>query len=215
MYTQSYTDFGLFGGMSYYQGDINLSRLFYFPDFAYGGFIRYVFHSRWAVRGSIFTGGLNASDKKSKYNYQRIRDKSFTTPIVDITVQIELNFFPYFFGTTEKLYRWTPYVLTGCTYTISSWSETVFFISIPFGIGVKFNISKKLALGLEWAYRKALTDKLDNLYWYKKLTTTKAENYSFIKQIALARNTDFYSFIGIFFTYKFQWYVPECHSSWD
>ncbi|MCX7955004.1 MAG: DUF6089 family protein [Bacteroidales bacterium] len=213
-YSQNYYDFGFYAGAVYYQGDINPSKLFYMPDFSYGGFLRYVFHSRWAIRCNMYAGSLNGNDARSKYSYQKIRGHYFSSPIIDITGQLELNFQSYFFGRTEKHFKWTPYVASGFTFLISSWSEQVFVPALPMSLGLKYNFTKKFSMGIEWSYRKTFSDKIDNLWWYEKLTSTKAENFMFIKQRAYFHQRDYYAFFGIFLTYKYQLKENICYE-WE
>ncbi len=201
VFSQRNLDLGFFGGGSYYQGDINASKIMYAPRPAFGAFVRYAFHTRWALRVNIFSGQLKGNDKDFSYTYQQIRSGNFSTPIIEATGQIELNFLPYRFEDKKK--KWTPYVLTGATFLIASYADHVYQPAIPFGLGVKVNISKRLAMGAEWAYRKTFTDGLDNLSGYKKLPeTTTNHSVSHYKQFAYFHQKDYYAFMGIFFTYK-------------
>lgn len=210
---QQHLDFGLFAGGSYYQGDINASKIMYSPGFAYGAFIRYAFHNRWAARGSIFSGKLSGNDNDFKYQYQHFRNTSFSTPIVEVTGQLELNFKPYRIGDKKK--KWTPYVFTGGTFLIASYADHVYQAVIPFGIGIKANLAPRLGIGIEWAYRKTFTDGLDNLSWYKQLPTTSTEhNYLMLKQYAYFHQKDYYAFIGIFLTYKIRLTEEVCNA-WE
>ncbi len=206
-------DFGLYAGASYYQGDINSSKLMYAPNFAYGAFIRYAFHTRWAVRGSVFTGGLRGNDNSFKYQYQHFRHSSFSTPIVEATGQIELNFLPYRIGDKKK--KWTPYIFTGATFLIASYADHVYQPVVPFGLGLKANLTQRTGVGIEWAYRKTFTDGLDNLSWYEKIPTNTADNsYLLTKQSAYYHQKDYYSFIGIFLTYKIRLTEEVCNA-WE
>jgi hypothetical protein len=206
-------DFGLFGGIAYYQGDINTSKLFYMPQFTYGAFIRYAFHTRWALRGGISGGQLKGTDKNQPFSYQNYRNANFSTPIVEVTGQIELNFKPYRMGDQKKF--WTPYVFTGATFLVASYADNVYQPAIPFGLGIKISLSKRVALGCEWAYRKTFTDGLDNLSWHKSLPTTSTEHsYLLPKQYAYYHQNDYYSFFGIFLTCKINLTEEVCNA-WD
>ncbi len=206
-------DFGIFAGASYYQGDINHDRLLYAPKFSYGALLRYAFHTRWAVRGSIFSGNLQGNDLSFNNSYQKFRHANFSTPIVELTVQLELNFLPYRIGDQKK--NWTPYVFTGGTFLVASYADHVYQPVIPFGLGIKKNFSKRFSIGIEWAYRKTFTDGLDNLSWFKKLPTTKVENdYLLPKQYAYFHQKDYYAFFGIFFTYKLRFFEEVCNA-WE
>ncbi len=204
-------DFGIFGGASYYQGDINHSRLLYKPMLSYGGLLRYAFHTRWALRASIFGGTLKGNDVDFKNNYQLFRSATFSTPIVEVTGQIECNFLPYRIGDKKK--NWTPYIATGATFLVASYADHVYQPAIAFGIGLKKNFSSRFSLGLEWTYRKTFTDGLDNLSWYKTIPTTTTENAHLImKQKAYYHQKDYYAFIGIFFTYKLKFFEEVCNA---
>ncbi len=48
------SDYGVFGGISYYMGDINPEKYFYAPSPALGIIYRYNFHPRHAIRTNIF-----------------------------------------------------------------------------------------------------------------------------------------------------------------
>lgn len=210
---QQNLDFGLYAGASYYQGDINSSRLVYAPSFAYGGFIRYAFHTRWAFRGSLFGGCLKGNDKNFQYKYQHLRHASFFTPIVETTAQIELNFLPYKIGDKKK--KWTPYVFTGGTFLVASYADYVYQPVIPFGIGLKANLIQKIGVGIEWAYRKTFTDGLDNLSWYEKIPTNTTDNNNITrKQSAYYHQKDYYSFLGIFLSYRIKTSEEVCHA-WE
>ena len=70
--------------------------------------------------------------------------------------------------------------------------------SLPFGIGFKYGISKRLSLTCEWTYRKTFTDYIDQL---------PPDEYSSgslpLKQTSYNNSKDGYSFAGITITYKF------------
>jgi hypothetical protein len=209
IFAQTNLDFGLFAGGSYYQGDINASRLLYSPRFAYGALVRYAYHTRWALRGSIFGGALHGNDNNFSYPYQHLRGFNFSTPIVEATGQIELNFLPYRMG--DKKNKWTPYIFTGATFLIASYADHIYQPAIPFGLGVKVNLSTHLGMGIEWAYRKTFTDGLDNLSGQKQIPTIITEhNYLMFKQDAYYHQRDYYAFLGIFLTYKLRLTEEMC-----
>lgn len=204
-------DFGIFGGASYYQGDINHARLLYNPKPSIGGLLRYAFHTRWAIRASIYSGTLKGSDLSFDNNYQQFRGATFSTPVVEVTGQIECNFLPYRIGDKKK--NWTPYIATGGTFLVASYADHVYQPAIPLSIGLKKNFSTRFSVGLEWSYRKTFTDGLDNLSWYKTIPTTNTENIHLImKQRAYFHQKDYYAFVGIFFTYKLRFFEEVCNA---
>ena len=63
------SELGFMLGGTYYQGDINTSKLFQSPFFAGGILYRYNFSSRYAIRGSIIMGKLISNDGNSNFAY--------------------------------------------------------------------------------------------------------------------------------------------------
>jgi hypothetical protein len=208
---QKNLDFGLFLGTSYYLGDLNNSRHFYNPHVAYGGLVRYNLGSRWAVRASIFGGGLSGDDLDFNFKYQRYRKLAFSTPIVEITGQLELNFLPYKIG--DKKHNYTPYVHLGGTFLVASYAIQPYQPAIPFGVGFKFNFLPRVGMGLEWTFRKTFTDGIDKVVWFKQLPTTTTENsYLFNKQTGYYHQRDWYSFFGLFITYQIKQSGADCNT---
>jgi hypothetical protein len=208
---QKNLDFGIFLGTSYYLGDLNNSKQFYHPHFAYGGLMRYNLGSRWALRASIFGGGLSGDDLDFKFKYQRYRKYSFYTPIVEVTGQLELNFMQYRIG--DKRHNYTPYVHLGGTFLVASYAIQPYQPVIPFGIGFKFNVVPRIGMGLEWTFRKTFTDGLDKVGWYKHMPTTTTENsYLLNKQTGYFHQRDWYSFCGLFITYQIRPSGADCNS---
>ena len=204
-------DLGIFLGTSYYLGDLNNSKQFHHPHFAYGGILRYNFGPRWSLRGSILGGGISGDDLDFDYKYQRYRKYDFFTPIVDITVQGELNFLPY--RIDDERNNYSPYVHAGGTFLIASYAIQPYQFAIPFGVGFKFNLFPKTGMGIEWSFRKTFTDGLDKVGWSKHLPTTSKENsYLMKKQTGYFHQRDWYSFLGIFITYKLKPKGIECNS---
>lgn len=204
-------DLGLFGGTSYYLGDLNASQQFYHAHIAYGALMRHNLNSRWALRASLYGGGLSGSDLGSKFKYQNYRKFSFYTQVVELTGQIELNFLPYKIG--DKKYKYTPYVNIGGTFFIAPYAIQPFQPAIPFGVGFKYNLLPRMGIGLEWSFRKTFTDGIDKVVGDKNLPTTSVENsYLFNKQTGYFHQRDWYSFCGLFITYQFQSSGVDCNA---
>ncbi|MDO9511649.1 MAG: DUF6089 family protein [Bacteroidales bacterium] len=95
-----------------------------------------------------------------------------------------------------------PYVLTN--------------FSFPFGMGVKFSLNKKVCAGIEWGMRKTLSDYIDDLsttYYLESSIIDPNNAEQFMSdpdmthrpgmQRGTSKTTDWYSFAGVFITYKF------------
>ena len=74
-----------------------------------------------------------------------------------------------------------------------------FTMNVPMGLGVKYKLSARLNLGLEFTMRMSLSDKLDGL---KDLNGINS---------GFAKNKDWYSFTMISITYEFSKRCRTCH----
>lgn len=201
-FAQKKADIGVFVGGAYYQGDINHARLFYHVNPAYGALYRFNLNKRFAFRGSLILGSLFGSDKNFAFGYQTHRNRKFSTPLIDVSGQAEFNFKNYSVG--KEKYPHTPYVFVGLSFIIASYAENPYIIGIPFGLGYKQNVGKRIGIGIEWGYRKTFSDGIDNLSgerFYPSIVTTPSQKFS-LKQRGNFRNTDWYSIFGLFITYK-------------
>jgi len=202
------SEIGTMIGTSFYLGDLN-SKPFQSSKFAGGLVYRYNFSPRIALKANILFGKLAASDEKNyslqilkdangdklvnaqgeyvrKWDY-RDRNLSFSSPITEISAQLEINFFnvynvghknqisPYLFG-GAALFSFSPQATyNDKTYDLQSigtegqglegmakkYALTGF--AIPFGIGFKANIGKYVCVGAEWGLRFTFTDYLDDV----------------------------------------------------
>jgi len=180
------SELGLMLGTSYYLGDINPSSQFYSPNFAGGLIYRYNLNPHWALKLNALYGTVEASDA----DFGEIRNLSFKSHILEFSSQIELNFWEYFTG--SKSHRFSPYIFAGVAIfnynpqaidsagvwhdlqplgtegqgTIETPTRKVYSLTqfaIPFGIGVKFSVSKVICIGAEWGLRKTFADYIDDV----------------------------------------------------
>ena len=191
---QSKTELGGFLGASYYQGDINKSKIFYSPSVAGGILLKYNFSKHFVVGLKGIYGHLKGSDSDFKNLENQLRNASFSESIIDLSCQFEFNFLPY----TSSGYikkndnRFTPYLSigVGANFILGSGNfENP--LTIPFGLGIKYNIFERLTLGVEWNYTKTFNDKIDGVVNIQDASNTP-----------VIHNDDWYSFCGVFLTYK-------------
>ncbi len=194
-FTQSYkADFGMALGGDYYIGDLNPSKQFYKVRPSLGAFVRFNINKRFAFRisGYYMTLTANQADEPNlviPYGHAT----SFYTNLLDVTGQIEINFLPYVTGEESK--TGTPYIAGGIGYALGL-SNGISLLTIPFGLGYKYNVTKRLSAGLEWSYRKTFNDKIDDVV-------------SPIGKSTL-HNNDWYSTFGLLITYKFVKFAADC-----
>ena len=192
---QRNSDYGIFGGVSSYFGDINPGKLMYSPRPAAGAIYRYNFHPRQAIRANIFYGGIRGDDRDFSNNFQTARDSSFSGNVGELAVQFEFNFLPY--TTQGRLWDFSPYFAAGAgivsinTATAANTRITSFQPVIPFSIGFKVNIYKNMGLEAEYGFRKTFYDNFDGL---KDMVTQEDQSR--------IHNNDWYSFAGIVLTWK-------------
>lgn len=181
------TELGLFGGVSYYLGNLNPGKQFFLPGPTFGVLYRHNFDSRFAYKLFIAYGMVQGSDAKAKFNVER--NLSFRSPVVELSNQIELNFMKFVPGSMG--YPFTPYIFSGFSVfyfnpqgeydgkwydlqplgtegqTTSEYPDkskySLVSVAIPIGAGFKFNLSRYIIMGLEWGMRKTYTQYLDDV----------------------------------------------------
>jgi len=186
---QRSADYGVYGGVTSYLGDINPNRLFYRPQPAGGLFYRYNLNPRQSIRANILLGSLKANDLDFRNNFQQTRALSFSGTVAELATQFEFNFLPY--STQGKRWNYTPYLAAGAGVSFINTGSGSYQPVIPFSLGFKINIHKNLGIEAEYGFRKTFYDKFDGL---KDNVDPNHE--------AWLHNNDWYSFAGISFTWK-------------
>lgn len=232
---------GLHGGLSYYIGDINPATQFNQATPAFGVLARYSRGMRWSFRAVFTATELTADDATVGSN--TTRGLGFKSTVNDLSVVAEFNFFDYFTGSKRDYvtpfifagfsgFQFTPRSLDGTQlrplgtegqYTNNADGERIgpkpynqFGFSIPFGLGVKYSLGKRVGLTVEWRMHKTFTDYLDDVstnYYLDGPTINpniEAQLLSDPTQTHLAgmhrgnKNTnDWFSYAGVSLTYKF------------
>lgn len=181
---------GLTGGLMYYIGDLNPNK-HYPEDMKLGGGLvfRHNLNNRLALRFQGLYGTLEAFDSKSDDPLQQMRNLHFRSRLFEAAALFEINFFTYR-GRSKEARRWTPFIFGGLCYfranpqtklddtwyslqplgtegqgtsANSSGSYKVDQIGIPFGAGMKFSLSERLDLQVEWGLRRTYTDHIDDV----------------------------------------------------
>ncbi|MDD5570861.1 MAG: DUF6089 family protein [Bacteroidales bacterium] len=242
-------EFGPFVGGSYYIGDLNPKKHFLLTKPAAGAIYRYNFNPRFAFKGNVYFGEIAGDDKKSGYRPER--NLSFKSGITEFSTQIEFNFFPFITG--NKNYIATFYVFGGLSmfrfnpkasfngqwYPLqplgtegqgsSAYPErkpySLLTFSTPFGAGIKFNVMKGIAMGVEYGLRRTFTDYLDDVSTtYANPVAVGAENGPVAKALSdrseplnqtgiqrgNSKNKDWYSFVGAFVSIRLKLGRERC-----
>ncbi|MGC9344379.1 MAG: DUF6089 family protein [Bacteroidales bacterium] len=198
---QRKSDIGIFAGTSYYMGDLNPSTHFYSPSVAIGPIYRYNIHTRSAVRFSGIYHRLTANDP----DFNNSAGASFATEFIDLAASFEFNFLPY--KTNNRKMKYSLYTAAGIGYNIlltgdpTTPEPTSSHFTIPFSLGFKFNAGKRLSAGIEWSPRKTFKDNaIDGITNIGELNS----------EFHLLGNNDWYTFAGVFITYKIFNYREDC-----
>jgi hypothetical protein len=214
---------GVFGGASYYLGDINPRKHFIPSHPAFGAFFRYTTNYRYAFRFGVNYGTVSASDATSKEPDQLERNLSFRSKIYDAHAIAEFNFVDYRIGNDKHwmtmflfagiggCYMNPQMNINGSYVNLSSMrtegqkrSYSNYQFTIPFGIGFKWNIGERCGLGIEWGPRKMFTDYLDDVSSSYALfnNTTVAGSGIPGTMRGNPRSKDWYFFYGFTFNFK-------------
>lgn len=185
---------GIFGGTSYYLGDLNPEPTSHFVNTelpAFGLFGRYNHNNHLSVKAGLNHGKVSGTDENSPFNISGNSETySFETRITELVIQGEVNFLPYVAGDPGSMY--TPYIFGGTGGFAFNPADT--FLSfedlsyaLVFGIGFRFYITSEFSGGLEWGWRNTTTDDLDNVHLGGNPKTN-----------------DWYSFAGLSLTFRFK-----------
>jgi hypothetical protein len=212
---QQSVDIGFFGGSGTYFGDMTKTEWQKSINPAYGAFMRFNFNPRYGLRFNVFNSNIGAVGEfdSQKWNADpNYKYWDFNKNVLDISLQFEFNFFKYIVG--DKATPYSTYVFGGVG--MQSYSYDLQYIgqssgseitpTIPFGLGFKFNLSKRIGLGIEAGMRKTFSDKLDNLddpLSYE--ITDNLSNVVSVTQVKYAdqfHNNDWTSYLGVHLVYK-------------
>lgn len=104
-------EFGVTLGAAHYFGDINTRASLNRPKIAIGAFYRKQFNNYLAARLAVHYAQLGYSDIYSKNEYQKLRNLSFNTDILEIALSGDFNFFKFQPG--DPQHNFTPYITLG------------------------------------------------------------------------------------------------------
>jgi len=175
---------GVLGGVAYYFGDLNTNYYLGLPNAAGSVLARYNFNERLCFKMAAAYGHIEGDDALSKNIFERSRNLSFRSPILDGSANVEFNFLPYFHGSRTEFF--TPYVFAGISvfsfnpmaYYQNKWVELrplgtegqfkgeEYYAVQPafsFGGGFKMDINSEWSINIEIAARNASTDYLDDV----------------------------------------------------
>jgi hypothetical protein len=174
---------GVFGGVSNYLGDIT-HKIYQNSGAAIGLTASYPVSNRINVRGGFTYGKVGGADSLNSREDFRFRNLSFQTSISEFSLVAEINTFDMNYK------RWSPYVFGGLAvfhfnpYTYDQQNRKIYLqplstegeglpgypnkdsltqVALPFGGGIKYDLSERIRVALEVGLRKLFTDYLDDV----------------------------------------------------
>ncbi len=178
---------GIFTGLSNYGGDLcepHMELTETNPSF--GVFGRYYFKDWLSLRGGITYGTLSGTDLNASTITRRSRNLSFRSPLLELAVTPEFNIYTFELTGGQKI---TPYIMVGVaafyynpkTLYQGNWVElqplgtegqglpgynskySLISYAIPSGLGLKFELSDRASVALEFTSRYTFTDYIDDV----------------------------------------------------
>ncbi|MFK8044996.1 MAG: DUF6089 family protein [Crocinitomicaceae bacterium] len=180
---------GVFGGGAYYIGDLNPTKHFVYSEPAYGAVVRFNLSKRHSFRLTGTYATISANDANSADPWQVNRNLNFQSTLFEVAAGFEVCLLPYAINDLKN--RFTPYFfyelawlrMNPTTANVNG-NEVVlndfgtegqgstlsdqrnYFLNqftVPLGVGIKFNIVKRVALSFEYGIRLTFTDYLDDV----------------------------------------------------
>lgn len=209
---QQSVDIGFAGAAGTYFGDMTKIDLNGSVNPEYGGFVRFNFNPRYALRFNVMNGTIGAT---GEYDYH---PWNFSKNVFDVSLNFEFNFLPYIVG--DKSTHWSTYIFGGVGVQMYKYNRndtllaplvnptyfahadpggSIVSPTIPFGLGIKVNLSRRWGLGIEGSMRKTFMDKLDDLD--DPLSYVNADGV-LIKYTDQFHNNDWTAYLGIHLVYK-------------
>ena len=209
---QQSVDVGILGGAGTYFGDMTKIEMNKSINPAYGGFLRFNFNPRYALRFNVINSSIGAQGEFESKPW------NFDKNVLDISLHFEFNYMKYIVG--DKSTPWTTYLFGGAgmqTYSYemdpnklsplvdpsyfanAAYSGSVISPTIPFGLGFKFNLGKRWGIALEGSMRKSFSDKLDDLD--DPLSHVDSQG-ALVKYTDQFHNNDWTSYVTIHLVYK-------------
>jgi hypothetical protein len=169
---------GFMLGASNYYGDLAPRPVLGESHFVIGGFARVNMSSSFAITFNLLTTSISGDDKN--FEASKLRNLNFKTSLTEFSGVVEFNFFKYGVDVNDK--RHTPYVFLGLSFTqfnptanyvgqtiqlrnirTEETQYSLFAVTIPMGIGYKWQFDKHFAFNWNIGFRRSYSDYLDDV----------------------------------------------------
>jgi len=164
-------------GINVYKGDVSDWKLL--PNIEQIKFIgsavkfnvRYQRTQAFAYRAQVSMGNIKGNGLNNPGPNPIFNSSSFSSPFIEMSGIVDYNFLDY--QTDKRIKNWSPYIYGGLSYVfasprggipaMSSLGKIPFFTwAIPYGVGMKYQLTPRLGLQLDFGASKTFTDVLDN-----------------------------------------------------
>lgn len=191
-----FMELGLGGGGCFYMGDAN-SRLYNNTNGVFSILARYNINPRLSLKADLAAAGISGSSENA-YGVLPGDGVRFSRTVYDLGVQLEWGFCGYGMEGWNGSHRLAPYGLLGVGGTFAPKpAENDFAVNFPIGLGIRYKLSDRVNIGIEWTMRFSSSDRLDVT---KVPADTSLENPFMIKGKGI-KNKDSYSFTMLYVTF--------------
>lgn len=175
-------EIGLMGGGAGYMGDLNQNHPLKVSGISAGVYGKKNFNQYLGVRLNYTYGQIQAKDSQSNNAQFRERNLSFNTSLNEFSALIDFNFFNYNLGGGTR--QFTPYLFSGAGFVVfkpkvkydgetyrldrlategqeNGYKNAV--LTIPYGVGLRYNYKDTWSVFTELGYRTPLTDYIDDV----------------------------------------------------
>jgi hypothetical protein len=190
------------GGLGIANTSGDLTRGFEFAEIGLAGqlFVRYNLSNVVSLRANGMVGSIRGSDETNPIDpFAALRDRDFNRIVLEASGVVEYNFLDY--KERTSLINWSPYFFAGfglSAYSSKPSSSTYSRIQpvIPFGIGLKYRMTKQWNLEFEFGARKTFFDYVDNV-------SSVPNPNKLAPKYGNELDNDWYYFTGISISYTF------------
>ena len=156
-----FMELGIGGGGSVYMGDVN-DRLYRDTNGAVSIIARYNINPRLAVKANLAAAGISGSTDNANGTFPTSYEVRFSRTVYDFGVQAEWGFTGYGIIDWNGTHRLAPYGLAGLGMSLAPAKEkNDFALCLPIGLGLRYKLSERVNLGMEWTMRFTTSDRLD------------------------------------------------------
>lgn len=198
---------GVNSGTSFYMGDANNCEIFENPGFSGGFFFKYNISGRFALRGDFGYSCVEGSTYGKRASFAYGSDIYFKKDVYSADLRWDLNFFEYGMPLYVRgVSNFCPYFTAGFGFCKYQANQNEISPMIPFGVGVKIKIFKRINIGAEWVFNMLLKDNID----YVNYDGSFQLDDPYLTKSSSFKNNDWYSVFSIFISYDIKNTACKC-----